>query len=346
MSLARCGPAWHCKSSCCHRTKPFVLRQAMSRSCFICHSSNDAPECVELVAALEKRGWQCWIAPRDIPVGSSYPHEIVEGIKQCDTFLVLLTNTAATSPHILRELELALGQGKRIIPLRLPGVVLGNAMEYLLASVQWIEVTAGDLFSAPERVADRIIGGEGTRLGKTSSGNSPRLLLYGIAALAISGPIWFLTSDSWQSWLHPTEQPQPFQMPPVVKVTATPPPKAVVVQEVDVADVAGNWLCTVASAHQIEWEMVLTSEAGRISGTGPKSKVNGVKANSTERKTTLNLDGQLQRTTWSGSFVEDAKSKQFKGSFEVEFTKDFRSFSGTLKDSQGNKSANFTGVMN
>ncbi|WAC20365.1 toll/interleukin-1 receptor domain-containing protein [Luteolibacter sp. SL250] len=117
-----------------------------------------------LAVALEARGKSCWIAPRNIGAGTNYPHEIVEGIKRCPEFVIVLSNAAVRSDHILRELEMAVNQRKKIIPIRLSGVELGNSVSYLLASVQWIEVREDEWKNAPGRVADQILGGAGSRI--------------------------------------------------------------------------------------------------------------------------------------------------------------------------------------
>ena len=44
---------------------------------FISHSTADAETAQVLVRDFENRGITCWIAPRDIPMGSSYQNEIV-----------------------------------------------------------------------------------------------------------------------------------------------------------------------------------------------------------------------------------------------------------------------------
>lgn len=313
----------------------------MPSTCFICHSSADATECAKLADCLESRGWECWIAPRDIPVGSNYPHEIVEGIKRCDSFLILLTNQAAVSPHILRELELACGQGKRIIPLRLPGVELGNSMEYLLASVQWIEVTAGELFSNPQAVADRVIRGSGARLGKRPPGQVGLKPIFGLVVALL-----LCAAMGYGVWRFMNRAPAGTQVREVVKVVqkdppAPAPPKVVIVKDVAVN---GDWNCIVSSGYEIEWSLRMETKAGRITATGPKSKVNGKKANSTESKTVLRLDGDVSGDRWKGEYVEDAVVKQFRGTFDVRFAPDFKSFEGTLMDGKKEASARFSGT--
>jgi hypothetical protein len=49
---------------------------------FVCHATSDVARAASaLVRDLEKRGVSCWIAPRDIQAGQSWPSAIVAGIE-------------------------------------------------------------------------------------------------------------------------------------------------------------------------------------------------------------------------------------------------------------------------
>ena len=78
---------------------------------FISHSSADAETAQALVTDFENRNITCWMAPRDIPMGSSYHEEIVQAIENSRAVLLLFSNAANKSEHVLREVELA-AQGK------------------------------------------------------------------------------------------------------------------------------------------------------------------------------------------------------------------------------------------
>ncbi len=59
---------------------------------FISHSSFNAKVALELCAALEKEGHQCFLAPRDIRPGHEYAEEIINGIDRSDSMIVLLSD--------------------------------------------------------------------------------------------------------------------------------------------------------------------------------------------------------------------------------------------------------------
>jgi hypothetical protein len=114
-----------------------------ARPVFISHSSSDAPVAQRLCAALEAMGCRCWIAPRDIPPGSSWVEGIATGVEGSLAVAVLLTQASMASQHLLREVELAIAKGVPVVPVRLDTTPLAAGLQYLLSSVQWIDV-AGD----------------------------------------------------------------------------------------------------------------------------------------------------------------------------------------------------------
>ena len=121
----------------------------LQRDLFISHSSADAGTANDLVTDFERHGISCWIAPRDVPLGSAYHREIVNAIAQCRAMLLLFSVTANESDHVLREVELAAQGRKPIYPLRLDGVEPAGGLKYMLANMQWVERRAlGDRLTA------------------------------------------------------------------------------------------------------------------------------------------------------------------------------------------------------
>lgn len=106
---------------------------------FISHASQDAKLANELREQLEGPAKQrCWIAPRDVRSGYDYRSEIVEGIKSCGHFIVLLSETSNASSHVRREVSLADQYSKRIIVVRLEHVVLHSELEYTFQGLHWV----------------------------------------------------------------------------------------------------------------------------------------------------------------------------------------------------------------
>lgn len=106
---------------------------------FISHSSKEAHIAKELCTILEANGNQCFLAPRNIRTGYEYAAEIVDGIDRSDAVLLLLSNNAMSSPHILREVERAVSKSIPIIVYKLEDVVLTKSYEYFLMSHQWLD---------------------------------------------------------------------------------------------------------------------------------------------------------------------------------------------------------------
>lgn len=72
---------------------------------FISYSDKDKQKVEEIIAALEKCGTKCWMAPRDV-VGR-YAKSIVDAIGNSKVFLLFLSKNSAVSPHVLNEIEAA-----------------------------------------------------------------------------------------------------------------------------------------------------------------------------------------------------------------------------------------------
>lgn len=115
----------------------------MAQPVFISYSSADAAVASRICAALESAGISCWIAPRNIEPGMDYPAAIVDAVTSCSVLIVLLTENAVSSPHILSEIGHAFNSKKRIIPFRLARVSLSKDMDYFLSMAQWLEAPEG-----------------------------------------------------------------------------------------------------------------------------------------------------------------------------------------------------------
>ena len=75
---------------------------------FISHSSTDKQLAEEICSSLEKRGINCWIAPRDIDPGKAYGEEIIHAIEQTSATILVLSENSNQSPAVRNEAERAL----------------------------------------------------------------------------------------------------------------------------------------------------------------------------------------------------------------------------------------------
>ena len=106
---------------------------------FVSYATRDARELAEdIVADLELRGVTCWIAPRDIPAGArSWAAEIVASIRNCGSFLLLLSSGANASEEIEKEIDEAARQHKTLFAIRVEDIEPSAGLGYHLNCVQW-----------------------------------------------------------------------------------------------------------------------------------------------------------------------------------------------------------------
>lgn len=105
---------------------------------FISHSSSDAKIAQEICAQIEQNKSTCFIAPRDIRSGREYAGEIINGINNADAMVLIMSENANKSPHVLREVERAVSRSIPILVYKLEDVNLTKSMEYFLMAHQWI----------------------------------------------------------------------------------------------------------------------------------------------------------------------------------------------------------------
>jgi len=123
---------------------------------FISYSSKDEPAAETVCRFLEANNIRCWIAPRDIPAGQSWDNAIIEGIRTTSIMVLIHSANANGSDQIKRELHLAHSKKKVLIPLRIEKVHPNDELEYILATVQWLNAFDPPLESHLKPLVKRI----------------------------------------------------------------------------------------------------------------------------------------------------------------------------------------------
>jgi hypothetical protein len=114
--------------------------RAVGGAVFICHASEDAEQARDVVRILEDAHVACWIAPRNIQAGEGYTEAILQALTAAPALVLLFSAAADRSPHVVRELESAVGSGTRIVPVRLEQVEPSHSMRYFIGTAQWLDV--------------------------------------------------------------------------------------------------------------------------------------------------------------------------------------------------------------
>ena len=103
---------------------------------FISYSSKDREKAEQLTELLSSAGLSVWIDRQGIVGAEKWATEIVEGIKGCSTFILLISPRSVESENVLRELSLASEKRKRVLPVDLEPTELPTSFEYPLAGLQ------------------------------------------------------------------------------------------------------------------------------------------------------------------------------------------------------------------
>ncbi len=111
----------------------------MAHDVFVSYSSKDKAVADAVCATLESNRIRCWIAPRDVPPGLSYPAALSHAIDDCRAMVLVFSSDSNTSPQVIREVERAVSKGKPIVPFRIHDVQPSPDMGYLIGTLHWLD---------------------------------------------------------------------------------------------------------------------------------------------------------------------------------------------------------------
>ncbi|MCR9062897.1 MAG: toll/interleukin-1 receptor domain-containing protein [Cytophagales bacterium] len=106
---------------------------------FISYSDLDRGLALEIYALLKEKGLTCWIAYHDIPHGEIWSKAITDGIRNSSVFLLLLSKNSNSSNQVLRELEYADKQKKKLFCYKTEQLTISDAIDYFISSIQQID---------------------------------------------------------------------------------------------------------------------------------------------------------------------------------------------------------------
>ena len=128
----------------------------MAHDVFVSHSSKDKPVADAVVAGLEAAGIRCWCAPRDIAPGTTWGEAINAAIEGSRFMVIVLSENANSSNHVVREVERAVANNVIIIPFRIENVTPTGAMAYFLSSEHWLDALTPPIKKHIQELVDTI----------------------------------------------------------------------------------------------------------------------------------------------------------------------------------------------
>ena len=127
-------------------------RFVMTHDIFISYSSKQKNIADGVCHYLEENGFKCWMAPRDIPIGSEYGDLIEEAIKTSKVVVLVFSEAASISKWVKGEINVAFAEDKPILPFRIDETEIKGGFRVMLNQMHWIDAFP----SYAERLPDLI----------------------------------------------------------------------------------------------------------------------------------------------------------------------------------------------
>ncbi len=129
----------------------------MSKDIFISYSRRDQEFVIRLASGLNARVSGVWFDQSTIQYGQRWHDEIMEGIRDCKAFILVLSPAAMESRYVQEELNRALELGKTIFPVIYRPCKWTGAFEALVRDVQTLDLRSGSYTDNFEKLADGLI---------------------------------------------------------------------------------------------------------------------------------------------------------------------------------------------
>ena len=123
---------------------------------FVSFSWPDAQVASAMTTALEQAEIPTFFAPRDVEAGMNFALEIVKAIAACEVVVVLLSSAAVNSPHVRREVSLAIDERRALVPLAMPGTVYPT--NFTPEWTYWLSAVQVSDYRGAATVIDRVHG--------------------------------------------------------------------------------------------------------------------------------------------------------------------------------------------
>ena len=129
----------------------------MNRDIFISYSRRDTEFVLRLASDLHDKVAGVWFDQSTIQVGQKWRDEIMDGVRECKVFVLVLSPDAAESQYVREEVNKALELGKTIIPILYRPVKLTGQLQALVAETQYLDLQTGSYTANFRKLVDGII---------------------------------------------------------------------------------------------------------------------------------------------------------------------------------------------
>jgi len=129
----------------------------VSQDIFISYSRRDQEFVTRLASDLNARVAGVWFDQSAIQLGENWHDEIIEGIRDCKAFILVLSPDAAESKYVREEVNKALELGKAIFPvIYRPGKWAGE-FESIVKDIQTLDLRSGSYTDNFSKLVDGLV---------------------------------------------------------------------------------------------------------------------------------------------------------------------------------------------
>jgi hypothetical protein len=129
----------------------------MQKEIFISYSRRDQEFVTRLAADLDRQVAGAWFDQSAIQVGEKWHDEIMDGIRECRAFILVLSPDAAESRYVREEVNKALELGKSIIPVLYRPAKWTGEFESLVKDVQTLDLRSGSYAENFQELVDGLV---------------------------------------------------------------------------------------------------------------------------------------------------------------------------------------------
>jgi hypothetical protein len=143
----------------------------MTKEIFISYSRRDQEFVTRLASDLDAQVAGVWFDQSDIQLGEKWYDEIMEGIRDCKAFVLVLSPDADKSRYVHEEVNKALELGKTIFPVIYRPAEWSDEFRTLVKETQTLDLRSGSYTDSFQKLVDGLIAAGAGR----ASGERPFL---------------------------------------------------------------------------------------------------------------------------------------------------------------------------
>lgn len=129
----------------------------MSKDVFISYSRRDQEFVTRLASDLDTQVTDVWFDQSTIQLGQDWQDEIMEGIRDCKAFILVLSPDSLESRYVQEEVNKALELGKTIFPVIYRPAKWTGQFESLVKEIQTLDLRSGSYTDSFQKLVDGLI---------------------------------------------------------------------------------------------------------------------------------------------------------------------------------------------